>query len=110
MRCFIIHTGNTMFWNSKNLKLRRKRWGKQETHVMLWKGNVLGIFLLGKRSVENDTANIYHKERSYKTQNVYGTSSGHPSKESYDISGVKPLVLYRPIKFFLFTPCRRMGE
>jgi hypothetical protein len=99
-----------MFWNSEDLKPRRKRGGKQETHMVLRKGNVLEIFLLGEGRGENDTANIYHKKRSYKTQNVVGTSSGHPSKASYGISGVKPLVLYRPIKFFLFTPCRRMGK
>jgi hypothetical protein len=78
--------------------------------MVLWKRNVLRTFLLGERRGESDTANIYHKERSYKTQNVVGTSSGHPSKASYGTSGVKPLVLYRPIKFFLFTPRRRVRE
>jgi hypothetical protein len=91
-----------MYGNSENLKLQRKIWDKQETFMVLWKGNVLEIFLLGEcREGENDTANIYHKERRYKTQNVVGTSSGQNSKASYGISGVKLLVLYRPIKFFL---------
>jgi hypothetical protein len=55
-----------MFWNSENLKLRRKRWGKQETHMVLWKEKVLEIFLLGERRGENDTADIYHMKRSYR--------------------------------------------
>jgi len=29
--------------------------------MVLWKGNVLEIFLLGERRGENDTANLYHK-------------------------------------------------
>jgi len=40
-----------MFWNNGNLKLRRKRCGKQEIYVMLWKGNELRIFLLGDAEV-----------------------------------------------------------
>jgi hypothetical protein len=44
--------------------------------MVLWKGNVLEIFLLGERRGEKDTANIYHKERSYKTQNVVELAKG----------------------------------
>ena len=51
MTGFIIHTEHTMFWNSENLQLRRKKWGKQATHMVLWKGNVLEIFLLGNAEV-----------------------------------------------------------